>query len=191
VYLLNAGLIEAGLRTAGINGANARKLAHVVMDEFHLAGAPPSLSESELSKTVAQIVAAVGVMRNVVRRSFVILPERAPALWGNREDRLPGENPIEFLRRVWGRYLDAGVLYQDQLTHRGETKLVHAIHGHCHRHGLTPKEHLPPPKTARMDRALAEADPLSLEGMFYRARLEERASMRRLRGVPEQRREPR
>lgn len=115
MYLLNAGLIEAGLRTAGITGANARKFAHTVMDDFHLAGAPPSSNEVELNETVAKVVAAVVAMRNAVKRSFVPLPDRAPALWGNRADRLPGESPIEFLRRVWGRYLDAGVLYQDQL----------------------------------------------------------------------------
>jgi hypothetical protein len=180
VYLLNAGLIEAGLRTAGISGANARRFAHAVMDDFNVAGSPPSASETELDKTVAKVVSAVIAMRKAVHRSFVVLPDRPPVSWGNRADRLPGENPIEFLERVWGRYLDAGVLYQDTLRQLGEIKLIGAIEGYCRYHGLDRREYLPPPRSARFDRALAEADPQSLEGLFYRTRLEQRASMRRL-----------
>ncbi|MEA3013338.1 MAG: hypothetical protein QOD42_1883 [Sphingomonadales bacterium] len=150
------------------------------MDDFNAAGSPPSSSETQLAETIGRVVSAVIAMRNAVRRSFAPLPDQPPALWGNRADRLPGENPIEFLRRVWGRYLDAGVLHQDTLKHLGETKLIHAISSYCEYHGLDRAEHLPPPKSERVDRALAEADPHSFAGMFSRKRLEQRACMRRL-----------
>ncbi len=41
------------------------------------------------------------------------LPEKAPKLWDDREDRQ--QNPIDFLHAVWGPYLEARSLYQFQL----------------------------------------------------------------------------
>ncbi|HEV2817049.1 MAG TPA: hypothetical protein VGW40_07495 [Allosphingosinicella sp.] len=110
------------------------------------------------------------------------LPPRADAVWSNPEDRVAGENPIQFLERVWGPYMKAGVLYQDDIKRLGDDKLVRAIHSYCQKHPEhTATEVLPPPRRVRLERALAAAPPDSPEAAAIRTRLAMREAGQRAR----------
>jgi len=141
----------------GFGEADAAQLADAAMSRLREFDPPGS---SVLApKTVAHLI-AVGVraalqtssdFRDAVK---VRLPSRAPELWAER-DKKKRESPIDFLRRVWGPYLDAGVLFQCDLKHLGETRLLPAIRVFCHNHGIQASSVLPPPMRAKLDVALA------------------------------------
>lgn len=172
MWELSQGIIESRLTDVGISKSNARLLARVILDEFNASGSPQPETEQHLIDTVSGVVAAIVIMRKSILDNLKLkLPARAPLLWKNRSDRLPNETPIDFLRRVWGRYMDAGVLYQDHLARRGEQMLVSAIRGYCDRNGLKAADHLPPPKGRRLRTALEEAVPGSVEHELYLKRL--------------------
>lgn len=75
------------------------------------------------------------------------LPDVAPELYENREDR--GENPVDFMNRVWGTRLEAGTLFQDQLR-KLDPKLIPAIKSYCQKRDIVLGSVLPPPKTVRL-----------------------------------------
>ena len=90
--------------------------------------------------------------------SPVYLPDKAPEYWAEREDEL--ESPLDFLKRVWGKYIDAGVLYQFELDKRDHS-LKEAIKSYCRNRRLDPKKYLPPPKKARTNKIIASMDAVS------------------------------
>jgi hypothetical protein len=87
-------------------------------------------------------------------------------------DRLPNENAVEFLKRVWGPY--DGIVYQDDIKRLGDDKLVKAVRNYCREHQLDAASILPPPGYERTTRALEKADPDSPTAAFYRERLRRR-----------------
>jgi hypothetical protein len=106
-------------------------------------------------------------------------PEIPSLRWKNKKDRLPGETPIAFLQRVWRDWLGAGLLYQDSLTRMGEAKLGRAIRTYCSKEGLKAADYLPPPRHARTDRALANAQSGTLEEQVLRQRVQRRMARKR------------
>ena len=90
------------------------------------------------------------------------LPEVAPEQYKYRIDR--SEAPTDFCTRVWGKYIRAGILYQDDLHHRKDGKiawldpeLIPAIYSYCQNTELKPKDYLPPPKSARISKLLDQS----------------------------------
>jgi hypothetical protein len=179
VIFLKAGDIEARLHAQGFSKVNARRFAQTVMDDFHAAGVPPYTSGAELNAALGKVVSAAVAMRKAVTAAFFQLPERAPARWKNKADRLPGETPIDFMQRVWGRYIEAGVLYQNDIKRLGDDRLCMAVRAYCTPRGLDASQFLPPPRHARIERALDAADPESAEATALRARIIARAAGKR------------
>lgn len=83
------------------------------------------------------------------------LPDNAPELYEARVNR--DENAFDFMRRVWGNYLDAGILYQDDIKRLGDGKLIKAVRNFCASRGLDPQLSLPPPRQKRTDNAFNAA----------------------------------
>lgn len=89
------------------------------------------------------------------------LPQRAPEIYAERNGRPElgrKENPVEFLERVWGGYMRAGVLYQDDIKRLGDDKLVQAIRSYCQREKIRASEVLPPPGSRRATDLLQSVD---------------------------------
>ena len=179
MFFLKAVDIEARLHAEGFSKANARRFAQSVMDDFHAASVPPYMNAPELEAALGSLTSAAVAMRKAVAAAFSQIPERAPALWKNKADRLPGETPITFTQRVWGRYIEAGSLYQNDIKRLGDDRLCVAVRSYCTPRGLDASQFLPPPRQARIDRALAEADPESAEAAHYRTRIASRAAGKR------------
>lgn len=152
------------------------------MDEFNSVAGGSSILRDP-GETLGMVAAAVAAMRQAVCASIVPdLPSIAPAKWENPADRLPNETPIEFLNRVWGPYIRAGVLYQRDLKRLGDGKLLVAIRNYCFQHKLSASDHLPPPLKARLDRAFAAAPPGSEEAKALKLRMQGRDRCARFRG---------
>jgi hypothetical protein len=62
-------------------------------------------------------------------------------------------NAVEFLREVWGPWIDAGLVYQDDIR-RYDLKLLQGVWSHCQRHGLDAKDFVLP-RHVRTDRAFS------------------------------------
>lgn len=99
--------------------------------------------------------------------SHIALPNVAPELFQNRTRP---ESPIAYYDRVWRGYAEAGVLFQDQLR-KLDPKLIPAIHTHCSRHQLDPKDHLPPPRHERTKRLAASGDVSAIANLHNAERL--------------------
>jgi len=76
----------------------------------------------------------------VPERVPVSLPETAPEFYLDRIDRL--ESPVEFLRRVWQPWLDAGVLHQFQLKSL-DLGLLTGLKSFCQKRGLKVSQFVP------------------------------------------------
>jgi hypothetical protein len=74
------------------------------------------------------------------------LPALAPELYAERLDKK--ETPVNFLDRVWGKYLEAGVLYQCDLRGKNgrDPKLMHAIVSYCTVRKLNISSYIPSKK---------------------------------------------
>jgi hypothetical protein len=79
------------------------------------------------------------------------LPDKAPELYAERKER--SENPIDFMHRVWGKWLSAGVLYQDQLRKLDDT-LVPVLRSFCKRNKISADKVMPPPRSKRTEKIL-------------------------------------
>lgn len=172
------GLIEAGWETgeaAEVTAAftHARKSGDLSL-EFQDSAEAKVTAELVLAGILA--AAHINSTAGKVGRS---LPPKAPEVWAER-DRSKQETPIEFLNRVWEPWLKAGVLYQDDIKRLGDDKLVRAIRSYCQKHpDINASDVLPPPGRARLERALANADPDSAEASALRTRIAMRDSSRR------------
>ena len=81
------------------------------------------------------------------------LPTAAPERYSKREPGVPvrqKESALAFLKRVWGKYLDAGLLYQYHLRSNKidsglnmDPELMSGIRTHCRRHGGKPEDFVP------------------------------------------------
>ncbi len=152
------------------------------MDEFNaVAGGSSTLRAP--CEALDSLAIAVAAMRRAVCVSLVgDLPATAPAKWENPADRLPNETPIEFLNRVWGPYIKAGVLYQRDIKRLGDGKLLVAIRNYCFQHKLTASLYLPPPLSVKLDRAFEAAQPGSEEAKALKLRLQVRERSAAFRG---------
>jgi len=97
------------------------------------------------------------------------LPLNATEIYAERSDK--SENPISFLRRVWGEYMDAGILFQDDLKKLGDSKIVQAVRSYCAAHDLCATDILPPPRRARIERVLDGPHSGEFELAFARDRM--------------------
>lgn len=173
-------LLEQKLRDGGLSEPNAALLAHATMQHFQQAD---DLSDPKLIAVAVDL--ALALLRGVDTLTAAFnaaaelpLPKEAPEKWAER-DRAKGENPIEFLNRVWGAYMRAGVLYQDDLKRLGDSKLLPAIRAYCQRHpDIKAADVLPPPQSQRIDDALAAARPGSIEEQLLRNRIQNREAVR-------------
>ncbi len=52
----------------------------------------------------------------------------------------------------------AGILYQDDIKRFGDDKLVQAVRSYCQKQSLSASEHLPPPRSARIDNLAKRTD---------------------------------
>lgn len=96
------------------------------------------------------------------------IPEN-PIRYGDRKTQterpeLATMNPVEFLRAVWGPWIDAGTVYQDDITKRDDT-LLSNIRSYCQRMKLVAKDVLPLPKHVRTEVVAEIAD----KSNIYRA----------------------
>lgn len=97
------------------------------------------------------------------------LPSKAPEIYAERTVRPElgrKENPIEFLNRVWGAYMAAGVLYQDDIKRLGDDKLVQAVRGRCRDENTDPATILPPPGKVRAARLAPSLAPDEAEAVY-------------------------
>lgn len=113
----------------------------------------------------------------------LILPSQADVLYVNRPDRKM--DPISFLRIQWGRYMDAGLLYQDDLVNRLDPQLIPNVRSYCQRMAkkhpdraaeFVAMDHLPPvrPKEVIRDPAIA-AEPGTVEYELLKRKADSRA----------------
>ena len=170
-----AAQLKERLRKDGMSRAEAASIVHAVMGDFQ-ASANSSIDFSDFAPenlAVNLVVSAIRATRAASQfgeAAKLALPERAPEIWAER-DRSRGETPIEFLNRVWGRWMEAGVLYQNDIKRLGDPTLVKTIRTYCHRQGVDASTVLPPPQSARLERALAQAEPGSPLETLIRERL--------------------
>lgn len=101
------------------------------------------------------------LVKEILESKQLKLPKQAPEIYKYRVDRK--ETPISFLKRVWGQYLDAGILYQDNLGGRNglDRSLIAAINNYCNHHKIDRSQVIPPPKSARIDKILELAPPVN------------------------------
>lgn len=90
----------------------------------------------------------------------ICLPLVAPVTWKGRplEDRQL--NPMMFLEKHWGEYLDTDVLSQVDLR-RLDMSLFNAIQIYCKNRHIDPKDYLPPPSRTRVVPVSAPATAVS------------------------------
>lgn len=102
------------------------------------------------------------VLHAVIRHASIIgepnlpassLPDSAPELYAGRRDKK--EDPVSFLKRVWGPYMELGVLYREDIERLGDIRLIPTLRVHCHRHDLDAESILPPSVRSRVDDIVA------------------------------------
>jgi len=178
--------LSARLAAIDLGEATRAAIADRVMADFQGASLSGLLeSEAAADAIVELIVDTALAVRLSLTSGFndaapVSLPKSAPETWAER-DRTKTETPIDFLRRVWGPSMDAGILYQDDIKRLGDDKLVQRIRSYCHQKGLVAADVLPPPRQARIERALTEVAPGSAAERALRSRLVNREASRRWR----------
>lgn len=85
------------------------------------------------------------------------LPNEAPEKFVSI--KVNGENPIEFIKRVWGSYLDAGVIFKDQLNEYDEN-LLPAIRTYCKNNKISNPDQFMPPEASVRQQHLLLLEPL-------------------------------
>lgn len=95
--------------------------------------------------------------------------------------KLAGENALDYYRRVWLPFKEAGILYRDDIPRLGGGDLIKTVSIYCTRHNLDPESILPPPATQRDLDELASLAPESRDAAFLRAKIANRESTARSR----------
>ena len=129
-------------------------LKSVIMAEFNLTEEMAKALSTEIRSKALQL------QNHQNSSPAMSLPEVAPELYDGRpinEETGKRETPIKFYERVWKEYADAGVLFQDSLR-KLDSKLVDAIHSYCQRNSLAASDHLPPPKSKRIDALISSME---------------------------------
>lgn len=166
------------LQEQGIPASVAEQLVEVAARQ-RASGKDPSSAFADVIAATWKLARADGGSEPSILKLRGRLPERAPEIYAERTDR--SENAVDFLNRVWGPYIEAGVLYQDDFKRLGDAALVPAVRSYCHARNLCAHDHLPPPKKRRLE-LLAESAPAgSAAAEVAKARLRSRESMRRKR----------
>ncbi len=192
MYELKEYDLKNRLVAGGISPRAATHIARGILHEFNLAvTSVPKAYEGheavivEIADAVTRMreemsAAMLGMRKAVIDSARPRLPSRPPLEW-RRDNRLPNENAIQFLRRVWGPYIDAGLLHQDTLEKLGEGKLLAAVRSYCKDNRLQVGDYLPP-KWDRLRDARAVAAPGTPE---YKARANPvRRNIRRQAPIP-------
>ena len=91
---------------------------------------------------------ATGKLGEKPGHPIIELPDKAPELWDHRKDI--GENPVDFVNRVWGAYYKNEDLYPGYIFTR-DKGIKNAIYYHCKKHDINPRDVLPPTKKERND----------------------------------------
>ncbi len=117
-----------------------------------------------------------------VATAALSLPPKASEVYAERKVRPElgrKENAIEFLDRVWGKYMAADILYQDDIKRLGDDKLVQAVRGRCRDDGINPATILPPPGSKRAERSMPALSPEQAEAAYLMVARQKTASNRR------------
>lgn len=175
------GLLFYELGRNGLSVPERLILSNQISSKFDELSSSRQISTKEAATLAA--VAAVMAMRDLAgpfdARS-TLLPDKIHETWSEREKNSK-ETPIEFFNRVWGKYVNAGILYQDDIKRLGDDKLVKAIRNYCAHHNLDPVGVLPPPRRERTNRLFAEAADGSAEKFLALMRLHQRQAGARYR----------
>lgn len=190
LYHDTAILLQERLCDLGLSEELSVHVARKIMDDFKASRSTTRHTFRTIGEATIALDFAVSVLRGfsfpvgeALQRAATeafgdaaqfALPEKAPAIWKNRSDRLSGETPIEFLDRIWGSYIRAGICYQDTIGKLGDPMLIPIVRAYCRQHNIDPSTVLPPPRKVRTDRALAKATPGSLEAKILQRRIRER-----------------
>lgn len=173
--------VEDRLRSSGMDDPDAARIAEKIVAYLENPARYPArpADHAQVDLLVDLVVSASTADFN--RAAQLTLPPRAPAIWSNKADRLEGETAVQFLRRVWGRYMDAGILYQDDIKRLGDSRLVATIRTYCHSRGEDAAAALPPPRKVRLERALAQVEPGSPAAILLKERMQHRLATARRR----------
>jgi hypothetical protein len=106
------------------------------------------------------------------------LPSRVPEFYLDRHDRF--ETAPQFLRRIWGRYLDAGLFFQNDLN-RLDPKLFAALTSYCQRTKTPRHEVFPPPRYPHLKHRPEDFPEGSAERELAKIRAQSRERVRRAR----------
>jgi hypothetical protein len=166
---LTAGNIQCALIRAVRDQMNSAKRSQMSVANLEAKDDQSSNSKSvdvmrEFLVRVFEEAAAAGltkqqVMRAVLGHARIIgepslprgveLPEVAPELYADRPDK--NEDAPTFLNRVWGAYVEAGILFRDDLSRLGDERLLQALHSYANRKGIDSETVLPPSIRSRVD----------------------------------------
>lgn len=91
-----------------------------------------------------------------------------PPLYRARDHRR--EKPTEFYDRVWRRFADAGLIYQDELR-RIDEQLLNRIRHYCAVNNLRARSFMPPPRQERTRRQAALGDRQAIARLVQNERL--------------------
>ncbi|MCK5556231.1 MAG: hypothetical protein KAI76_08335, partial [Alphaproteobacteria bacterium] len=101
---------------------------------FNEANVPDEIRKNLLGKIKTEIYTT----QKLAQKSHLETPEKAPEKWKPRK-----ENPLDFIQRVYGKYIKAGVLTLEQLR-KLDSKLVAAARTNAKYHKIDKSEILPP-----------------------------------------------
>ena len=99
------------------------------------------------------------------------LPDKAFLLFDDRPNT--EESALAFYGKYWKRYADAQLLFQDDLE-RLDPGLLDALKNYCRNHRMSRRDVLPPPKSAKAQKAVETAAEGSAEHELARRRLLDR-----------------
>lgn len=175
-------LLKMGVKEgdADVFGSQIASLVYSLLNAENVSN-HPNLTTALTQRLVELSCDSVRIVRkglgDLPCQRSIELPDYAPEIYSERLDK--SENAVEFLERVWGKHIKANILYQDDIKRLGDDKLVQAVRNYCHHRNMDPSNHLPPPKKERLSRALAEADPESIEGKYFKHRIGIREAQRK------------
>lgn len=117
-----------------------------------------NLTDENAKALSSKLSAALNYSKN---RDILPIPDAAPELY--LSIKANKENPIDFIDRVWGKYISSGVLFKDQLN-KLDKNLLPAIRTYCKNNKISnPDQFMPPDADLRYQYILALNDVSSQE----------------------------
>lgn len=158
-----------------IRGTVVKAFSEVTKNTFREFHAESSFSRSflpapEPNDAVVRFLKAAGARESEVTRHKLSemreanLPKAAPETWARRVGRT--ESAIDFLHRVWGKYMEMGILFQDDIKRLGDAKLVQAVRDRCISEGIDASTVLPPPGSERWERIAGHLSDEEIEAAY-------------------------